>query len=386
MKNPNVVLKICKEYNAKTISSALEDAFNLLGGLSKFIKPKAKVLIKPDLYYGTEPNLANTTHPAIIEAVAELLNSQGANCIIADSPKGDFNQYVLDKIYTKTQMLNASNSGYATLNTNYDICVFQNPLGVSAKKFYLIDAINDADVIINIGKFRCDNNLGLIGCGQNLFGLVAGKIKNLIKARCYTSKKFFNYNIDIFETLENKIVLNILDGIVSHETNKDQRILNTILIGENPYSIDCTALKIINENPEENIFIQEAVTRQKMEYNYQILGDNIEQLIKVDYNYSNPTSYIFNKSLNSLQRQYNSTQKRAIIPYKNCKGCKTCLTACPTHAISIKSSPYGEYAVIDYDKCINCFECVKKCPYKIIETKTPLKYKIIAKNIDKKTK
>ena len=30
MKNPNVVLKICKEYNAKTISSALEDAFNFL--------------------------------------------------------------------------------------------------------------------------------------------------------------------------------------------------------------------------------------------------------------------------------------------------------------------------------------------------------------------
>ncbi len=383
MQNTDVALKVCKEYDCNTIKSALNDGFNLLGGLSKFIQPHQTVLIKPDLYHITEPNIARTTNPNIISALAELIDKLGAKCIIADSPKGNFSHNNLDNAYIKTQMLQASNNGHASLNLNNDISKIYNPKGVHCREIYIMDAINDADIIINVGKFRCENYLGLVGCSQNLFGLIPGKFKQLIKSRCHTLKSYYNYLIDLYEALDNKVVLNILDGIVSYEANNDPRILNSLLISANPYAIDATALKIINQQPEQSLLLTESVKRDKFNFNYTILGDNVESLVCSDFNYSVFKENVRAGSKASFKRDYNLRQKRAIIPSKLCKGCKVCVEACPMKAISVKTNEYGEYSSIDYSKCANCFKCIEACPYKIIKTKTPIKYRPIDKMIKK---
>ena len=381
MRNTTVSVKVCKDYDVNLVSATLNDGFNLLGGLASLIKPNQTVLIKPDLYHSTEPNLAKTTHPNIVSALAGLINNIGAKSIIADSPKGDFTQSRLDNTYSKTQMLQASNNGHATLNTNDKITTIINPKGEYCRDIYVIDAINEADVIINVGKFRCDKYLGLIGCSQNLFGLVPGKVKTLIKSRCYNLKSFFNYNIDLYEALENKVVINILDGIVTCEANNDPRILNTILIGQNPYSVDATALKIISQQPENNLMLNESARRNNFEFDFDIVGDPIESLICADYHYTKFLQTIKKGSKLSFKLNYSLTQNRPHIPSKLCKGCKVCIGNCPMSAIKMENSTLGEHAVVDYNKCISCFKCLNNCPYKIIQTKTPIKYKSIEKSI-----
>ena len=383
MRNTQVAVKICKKYDTTSISSSLNNCFELLGQLSNFIKPEHTVLIKPDLYHCTQPNEAKTTNPNIVSALAELVDKIGAKCIIADSPKGDFTQSNLDRTYIKTQMLQASNNGHAILSINENISTLTNPNGEHCRDIYVIDAINDADVIINVGKFRCEQHLGLIGCSQNLFGLIPGKVKELVKSRCYTLNAYYNYLIDLYETLENKIVLNVLDGIVGCEANGDPRILNTILVGENPYAVDATALKIINQNPEECMLLAESVRRNKFNFTYKTIGDNIEPLVCNDFHYSSFLENIKTGSKNYFKRVYNRTQKRPIISSKLCKGCKICLDNCPMKAIEMQSNDLGEHARIDYDKCINCFACLQNCPYKIIKTKTPIKYSLIDKKVKK---
>ncbi len=158
MQNNKVALKVCKEYNCDKLNSKLKECFDLLGGLDMFIKPKQTVLLKPDLYCACEPNQAKTTNPNIVTALAELIAKLGAKCIIADSPKGNFKQSNLDRVYDKTQMLETSNNGNATLNTNDDISIIKNDNGEHCREIHIIDAINDADVIINVGKFRCDKH------------------------------------------------------------------------------------------------------------------------------------------------------------------------------------------------------------------------------------
>ena len=386
MRNTKVAVKTCKEYDIDIIVNALNEGFDLLGGLKAFIKPEHTVLIKPDLYYGTEPNLAKTTNPNVVSALADLIYKIGAKCIIADSPKGDFTQSNLDNVYSKTQMLQVSNNGHATLNNNDKISVLNNPKGEHCRDIYIIDAINDADVIINVGKFRCDKTIGLVGCSQNLFGLIPGKMKDIIKTRCYTLNSYYNYNIDLYETLENKVILNILDGIVACETNNDPRILNTLLISENCYAIDDVALQIINQNPMECLLLNEAVRRNKFEFNNQILGDNIEPLVCTDFHYFVSSKNLKDRSDSKSVKAYNRTQKRPIISTKLCKGCKVCINSCPMNAITMKPSSLGEHAVVDYNKCISCFNCLHNCPYKIIETKTPLKYKKVDSKIRKSIK
>ncbi|MBQ3502582.1 MAG: DUF362 domain-containing protein [Clostridia bacterium] len=386
MRDSKVATQICKEYNNEALSISLKQCFDLLGGLSSFIKPSHTVLIKPDLYYATEPNEAKTTNPHVVVALAELIAKIGAKCIIADSPRGDFKHSVLDNAYLKTQMLEASNDGHATLNINENVAVINNPNGEHCREIYVIDAVNDADVIINVGKLRCDKYLGLVGCGQNLFGLIPGKMKEVIKARCHNLKTYYNYSIDLYEALENKIILNLLDGVVGSEANDEPRILNALIVGQNPYSVDATALKIINQDPSESLLLCEAERRNKYNSSFENLGDNINSLICPDFHYSTFYENIAPGSEKSFKNKYNRTQKRPIISQKLCKGCTACTKSCPMNAITMSEGVLGKHAVIDYSKCISCFKCLQSCPYKIVKTKNPLKHKSIDKKIQKALK
>ncbi|MFQ6723995.1 MAG: DUF362 domain-containing protein [Clostridia bacterium] len=383
MSGTSVVLKVCKEYKCEILREVIKGGLDELGGLENFIKPKSKVLIKTDLYHSTRPNIAKTTHPNIVSVLAEFIEDIGAQCIIADSPKGDFKQSNLDNAYDKTQMLQASNNGNATLNANDNIAIIHNPKGENCRDIYVMDAINDVDIIINVAKLRCDKYLGLSGCSLNVFGFVPGKFKELVKSRCYTTKSFYNYIIDLNETLEDKLVLNILDAIVGNETNDDPRILNSILIAENPYAVDSVALRLINQNPKDSILMQEAERRQKVKLPCNIVGSNIDELICSDFNFDVDSVNIKKGSKSALKRDYNRRQKRPIIPSGQCKGCRVCVNNCPMKAIDIKNSSIGEYSEINYDKCITCLKCVNVCPYKIIKIKEPIKYSAINKMIKK---
>ena len=48
-----------------------------------------------------------------------------------------------------------------------------------------------------------------------------------------------------------------------------------------------------------------------------------------------------------------------------CKGCTTCMRACPTGAIRIRNGK----AVVSDNKCVDCGECMKACPHKAIYIK-----------------
>ena len=384
MRNTTVALKTCTEYTPNVVKTALQQCFDLLGGLASVIKPNHKVLIKPDLYCLTEPDMAKTSNPCIISALAEQIAKIGAKCIIADSPKGNFSQSNLDKTYSKTQMLQASNDGNATLNTNNNIAIIHNARGEQCRDIYVMDAINDADVIVNVGKLRCDKRLGLVGCSKNLFGLVPGKFKTLVTSRCNTMESYCNYIIDLYESLEDKIVINVLDGVVGCECNNDPRILNTLIVGENPFAVDSLALNIINQDINANTIIKESIRRDKFKPNFDIIGDNFEPLVCSDFNYTESNTYITNAPL-IAKFQYNSLQKRPIISPKLCKGCNVCVANCPMKAINIENGKFGNIAKVDYTKCVSCFKCVDVCPYKIVQTKTPLRYKGIDKMIKKST-
>jgi NAD-dependent dihydropyrimidine dehydrogenase PreA subunit len=289
-------------------------------------------------------------------------------------------------VYEKTRMLEASNNGYAILNTNDKIDIISNQNGEFCREINIMDVINDVDVIINLGKFRCEKNLGLIGCSQNLFGLVPGGLKDLVKSRCHTLNSYYNYIIDLNEALEDKVVLSILDGIVGCEANGDPRILNSIIIGQSQYAVDYVALQIINQNPREYLLFNECERRGKFDFDCDITGDKISSVLCEDFKYSKFLGNIKSGSNGKFKREYNAIQKRPIISAKQCKGCKVCSNSCPMQAINIQSNQLGETAVINREKCINCLKCVDNCPYKIIKVKTPCKHYHIERMIKKHSK
>ena len=84
-----VSLTYIDSYDNSKIKSAVEQAFSNLN-LDSIIKPNMKVLLKVCLPGSMQPDSAETSHPAIVQGVVDVLSDLGVNCIIADSP---YNKY-----------------------------------------------------------------------------------------------------------------------------------------------------------------------------------------------------------------------------------------------------------------------------------------------------
>jgi len=48
----------------------------------------------------------------------------------------------------------------------------------------------------------------------------------------------------------------------------------------------------------------------------------------------------------------------AVVDNEKCTGCETCVSECPSEAISMKD----EKAVINAELCVDCGVCVDACP------------------------
>jgi len=52
----------------------------------------------------------------------------------------------------------------------------------------------------------------------------------------------------------------------------------------------------------------------------------------------------------------------AVVDNEKCTGCETCVSECPSEAISMKD----EKAVINAELCVDCGVCVDACPVEAI--------------------
>lgn len=59
-------------------AAAVRAAVGLLGGMGRFVKAGHKVVIKPNMSFANPPEMATTTHPEVVRALAELCREAGA--------------------------------------------------------------------------------------------------------------------------------------------------------------------------------------------------------------------------------------------------------------------------------------------------------------------
>ncbi len=69
----------CKDYEPAGVLEAMRSAVDLAGGISTFIRPKSKVLVKPNLLMAIEPEYAVDTHPEIVRAAIKVLKDINLN-------------------------------------------------------------------------------------------------------------------------------------------------------------------------------------------------------------------------------------------------------------------------------------------------------------------
>lgn len=383
----NNFVNLCKQedYSIPKLEEFVADSISKLG--VKGIKEGITVLIKANLPDDCRVNDANSTHPNLVAAVANVLSNMGAKCIVADSPYGNFNETTMDKVYFSTGMLEVANTTKCVLNEDLSTISMPIPNGVRTRSLLMLGLVEKVDAIVNVGKLKIDAQLGYCGALTNLFGLLPGNSKKLILNRQNSLKDFYNLVIDLHEAIAPKIVLNIVDGVVALAAGGTPNLMSVLGASVNAYALDAQMLNILGIEINNSI-IKPAIERGLVQENnlFRTMGEN-ENFSNADFELPELALENTLKDGISNHAYFNLTQQRVCIPCKKCKGCGVCSEACPANAINMRFDKNGElFAEVDYKKCIYCNMCFIKCPYKVIRMRTPAGYKQLIKKLEKYNK
>jgi uncharacterized protein (DUF362 family) len=283
MGNPVVILTRCGDYSEARICEAVARQLELLGGLERFVKRGDRVLLKPNFIAPKSRRWATQTDPAIIIEIARLLKDFGAKPFVGDSPAwGNVFACVealklegpLKRLAVPVRELNKPRS-----------C----RIGANNTRVGISSAALDADVIINLPKFKTHQQLVATFAVKNMFGCVSGKRKALWHfAKGKRDGDFCELLIDVYMFLEP--ALTIIDAVTVMDgpgpIGGRARPLGYIIGGTEPMALEYVCCKLVNIRAEELPIIKTALQigfGRCDPAKIGILGDELPESVCMDF-------------------------------------------------------------------------------------------------------
>lgn len=283
MTDSAVILSRCNNYDSSVISQALQKQFDLLGGLEKFISRGDAVLLKPNFIAPKSHRHATQTHPTVILETAKLLKDLGAKPFVGDSPAWA-NVFTSVKALRLEEPLKKLSVPVKQLNKPkwYRIGTRNTNVGISSVAL-------DADVIINLPKFKSHQQLVATFAVKNMFGCVSGKHKALWHFRKGSNPDdFCRLLLDIYQFLSPAFT--IIDGIFAMDgpgpIRGRTRPLGWLIGGTDPIACETVCAKLIGLQPDDIPIIKTAKQTSfgcSDTEKIKILGDNFPQNICTDF-------------------------------------------------------------------------------------------------------
>ncbi len=356
MKSTVSIVK-CRNYNEEEVLISLRKSIDLIGGIENFVEKGNRVLLKPNLLFGKAPEKAVTTHPSMVKGVIQLVREAGGIPFIGDSPSVGGLMWTAEKAGIKK----------VAEETNCPLVEFNRPIsyekreGRFFKKIEIDQAVLEADVMINLPKWKT-HGMTLLTLGvKNLFGCVPGPRKPLWHLKVGDDRNAFaQILVDLYQILQPR--LTILDGILAMEGNGPNSghpiPLGLILASRDAFSLDqivCDILSISRKLVPTN----QVATERGMDRNgIEVLGETVQE-VKVKGFKLPPSSGISWGLPRFLQKSLkNALTSKPHMDEETCKACNLCVEICPPKALERKD----KFLFLNDGKCIRCFCCQEVCP------------------------
>ena len=375
-----VSLVCCDDYGLSDVKEGLRRSVTNLGGFEPYVGKGEKVLLKVNLLMKKTPEEATTTHPAFVQALAELLLEYGAKVLIADSPGGLFTASMLKGVYKATGMEAVAAATGAELNWNVGSVEKKVTDGLLLKKFTATDYLNDVDKVISVSKLKTHGMMTFTGAVKNMFGIVPGVKKAEYHMNMPKHDDFANALIDI--CLCANPVLSFMDGIVGMEgagpSAGEPRKIGCILSSDSPYHLDKAAVGIINLNQTQVPTIAQSVKRGLCTgdlSDIDFVDGKISDFFVEDYVAPKATDLLPKLPRPIMWFLLRFLQPRPVFDKKECSGCADCARLCPAKIIEMRDNR----PVAKLSECIRCFCCQELCPKKAVSIFKPFLLRRISK-------
>jgi len=228
-------------------------AMDAYGGMTRFVKNGATVVVKPNMSWNRPPEMAATTNPGLVKKVVQSCLEAGAKQV-----------YVFDHTCADWKMSyensgvqeSAQRAGAVVLpaNDSKDYVAVENPGAETLKRFKVHEQLMNADVLINVPVLKHHGSTGMTAAMKNLMGLVDD--------RRFYHKNGLNQCIAEF-CLYKKPTLNIVDAYLVTMSNGPQRarpqdlkLMKYLMVSTDIVAIDTASAKILGKKPENIKHVQ----------------------------------------------------------------------------------------------------------------------------------
>ena len=344
----------------ENVRQAVERAFELF---PLDLKGKT-VLIKPNVLRSTLAEEGVVTHPAVLRAVVEKVETMGPSSIVVGDNPGLMSYGANEESFQKTGLMEAAGKYYQNIG-NDSLKVDFNPEYMPQVSLSRI--VHDADVIISLPKFKTHGLTVLTGAIKNSYGFLPGAQKAKLHKAAGSPERFHEMVVDVFRLRIPDLF--IMDAVVGMEGNgpasPDLRDIGLILASDNAVAMDAVVAKMMGCEPGVLRFLQKA--REMGLGDYDLNTIEIDGKLEPIPDFKLPPlsgeAILNSEPIQALL--HSRTILRPQVDPELCTGCQTCIDQCPVSALSMGE----EFPEVDPDICITCFCCQEVCPEKAISLK-----------------
>lgn len=348
----------CISYEQGVVEEATQKLFDLSN--IKSVCPEY-LLFKPNMLSARHPEEGVTTHPALLETIVRLCNSQKK--IIGDSPAN----------INKPIELYWDKCGYANVSkaTGIPLVKFTNS---TMLKFQVAGQTTEVPVtefiqnfkVFNVAKLKT-HGLTIMTAGlKNLYGLITGFNKSILHSKFISPYDFSNFLVSYYAAIKNLVFFNLVDAVVSMEGDGPAagQLKHTgyLIGGSDTVAVDMVCSKLIGIKPEDIPYLKIYKDLYGLPA-VEIIGDTLTPVKKFLVPGIKRNRLLSSRFLKPfllfLARYFKAIP---IIDHSKCRHCYACKEVCPVNAIS-KNLKFNR------KKCINCLCCFEVCPYKAIRVK-----------------
>ncbi len=359
-----VALIKCDTYDDEQVFESVQSGIILLGGISDFVKQGEKIVIKPNVLAGTNPEKCVCTHPSVFRAVGIMLKKAGA--IVS---YGDSSGFGKSEANMKRAKLKQVADELGIILADFDKGkTISHKNALLNKRFILAKGVLEADGLVSLPNLKTHGLTRFTGAIKNQFGCVPGLYKSQFHVKIADPYNFAIMLVDLTTLIKPRLY--VMDGIMAMEGNGPRsgnpKKLGVILLSNDPVALDAVACRIIDLKP---IFVPTSKPGEMAGLgtyhfeNIEIVGEKIESFIDKDFKVmrSPPVSISSGRIRNIIKNQITA---RPIIDKIKCTNCGICVRHCPVEPKAVnwhtgnKSIPPS----YKYDLCIRCYCCQELCP------------------------
>jgi len=374
MNKTKVALIRCDTYADAKVLKAIRTGLDLLGGISMFAKPGERIVMKPNILVGTDPDKGVTTHPAVFKAVGKLLKEAGANVYYGDSPSFGKSEANLTKAGLKQV---GDELGFILADFDSGGPVSHKD-ALLVKKFVIANGVLDSDGLVSLPRFKTHGLVRFTGAVKNQFGCVPGLLKGQYHVKLPDPYDFATMLVDLNTLIKPRLY--VMDGIRAMEGNGPRsgklKQLNVLLLSSDPIALDATACRIIDLNPE---IVPTSKPGEKAGLgtyhieNIELVGESVESFLAPGFEV-NRTPPVPSSGGRFRTFMKNRITQRPVIDKAKCTSCGICVEMCPVDpkAVDWYKGDQSKSPKHNYDRCIRCYCCQETCPEAAIFIDSPL--------------